>query len=132
MATAAKKTRTFARVTKGPGFVDVRLSLLVALYRDGGQWVAHALELDLVTFAPTVEAAKERLLKSIEFWVDDAVKHDTFDQMMRPAPPEIWQRCMSALAHGAHTETRPYRELNPESKYPGAIDALRFVPLEAR
>jgi hypothetical protein len=81
------------------------MDLRGVLYQEGGRWLAHVLELDLVAVGDTQEGAVSRLLETLRFWSEDAVETDSVGQLMRPAPAQYWNAFLQAVQHGAHIET---------------------------
>jgi len=51
-------------------------------------WLAHCLEMDLMGFGPTVQAAVEELLGAIKTQIAHAGE---VDQVFFPAPEHVWQ-----------------------------------------
>lgn len=71
------------------------------LLKEGGEgYLAHCLELDLVTTAPTVEQVREEMVDLIACLVDCALTDNDSEYLYDPAPPEIWAeffKCREAL-----------------------------------
>ena len=58
--------------------------------REDGKWIAHCLELDIVTVAPTFEEARIDILELIEAQIRYAAENDNWDYLYRDAPKEVW------------------------------------------
>jgi hypothetical protein len=71
-------------------------------------YLAHCLELDLVTTAPTIEQAREDIADVIACQVDDAFAHDNLDYLYPPAPPTVWAEFFSC--RGQSDEIRRFIE----------------------
>ncbi|MFH1219625.1 MAG: hypothetical protein V1694_04155 [Candidatus Eisenbacteria bacterium] len=59
-------------------------------YKDGRNWVAHCLELDLVGEGPTFRKACEHLKELIEMQIGFAVYRNNAALLYHPAPPEYF------------------------------------------
>lgn len=73
------------------------------LYRDGSQWAAHCLQLDLVEVQGSAEAALADLLDVIRAHVEWAIEHDNMGYLFQPAPPEVWKMFLTARRTGTRT-----------------------------
>ena len=61
-------------------------------YREDGEWVALALEMDLRGYGPTFEAALEDLAELVEMHISFAVQKGWPDSVWKPAEPFWYQR----------------------------------------
>jgi len=60
-------------------------------------WLAHCLELDIVTTAPEFEEAKKDILSLMEAQIGYAFTHDNVDNLYHSAPRSVWKefyKCM--------------------------------------
>ena len=57
-----------------------------------GEYVAHCLQLDIVAAGQTREAAVSDVIDLIQAQIEFAVEHDNVENVLKPAPPEVWQR----------------------------------------
>ena len=93
------------------------------LKEEGGMWVGHCLELDIVATGDSMAAVKSDLGDLILAQVDYAFSYDNLDNLFRPAPPEIWKafyECKSEMDE---------RKLNLRSSFRKKTDRLKtFVP----
>ena len=64
---------------------NLRIPLRVVFYREGGQWVAHCLEFDLMGDGQTKEIAVERLSNAICLQVRESVESNNPDNLFSPA-----------------------------------------------
>jgi hypothetical protein len=80
---AKKKTPMAAR---GPS-----IPLSAVVYCEGGVWLAHCLELDIVADADSPTKAMEDVMELSMLQVTVAAKEGELDSVFRPAPPEIWK-----------------------------------------
>lgn len=69
------------------------LQIRVLIYREDGEWVARALEMDLLGFGKTEREAVAELQRAIEAQISFA--HQTSDASLInfPAEPEFFKRC---------------------------------------
>ena len=66
------------------------------IYGEAGEFVAHALQLDLVVTAPTEEQAVDDLLDVCVAQIKYAFENDNFEYLFRPAPAKIWRKWQEA------------------------------------
>ena len=64
----------------------------VLVKKEGDMWVAHCLELDIVTTARSLDAVKADMNDLIAAQVDYAFCNDNLENLYRPAPPEVWKK----------------------------------------
>ena len=83
-----------------------RLSFRATVAREGGDWVAHCLDLDLVATGPTAEVAMDELAGAVEVQLWYARAQDNFEYLFRPAPAEAWERFGEILKVPHHTILR--------------------------
>ena len=55
------------------------------------QYLAHCLELDIVTVSKTESRVKRDIIDLIKTQVEYAFSNDNLDYLYHPAPPELWQ-----------------------------------------
>ena len=67
----------------------------VLIKKEGGLFLAHCLELDLVATAKTFSQVKKEMKDIIETQVDYAFSNDNLDHLYRPAPAEVWREFYS-------------------------------------
>lgn len=58
------------------------LDLTIHIWREGSQYVAHALPLDVVSSGPTPEAAREAVDEAVRCFVKTAVDAGTLEQVL--------------------------------------------------
>lgn len=78
--------------TKSPsasGAPSIPLSAVV--YCEGGVWLAHCLELDIVADADNPAQAIEDMMDLATLQVTVAAKEGELESVFRPAPPEFWK-----------------------------------------
>jgi hypothetical protein len=97
-----------------------RLSFRATVSREGDEWVAHCLDLDIVTVATTPDQAMDRLADAVGAQLWYAKMHDNFAYLFKPAPLAAWER-LGEILRG------PYRTIVKE-----VDDSDRGVKLEAQ
>jgi predicted RNase H-like HicB family nuclease len=66
-------------------------SFRVVIRQEPDGWVAHCLELNLVTVAETVNEAESDIIDVIESHVRYALENDNLEYMYHPAPLSVWK-----------------------------------------
>ena len=76
----------------------------ILMEKDGREYVAHALEFDLVATGDTPEEAKKNLADCIFTQISFCVENNMLDSICRPAPKEFfdkWEKAhMDAFRNG--------------------------------
>ncbi|MGH7800127.1 MAG: hypothetical protein ACREOW_05785 [Thermodesulfobacteriota bacterium] len=67
------------------------LHLDVVCYKEGNLFIAHCLQLDLVTAAKTTEQAFYDMENIIKTHIAYAIENDNLENLFKPAPLEIWR-----------------------------------------
>jgi predicted RNase H-like HicB family nuclease len=126
------RTLHYVRKTLSP---SLRIPLRVVFYKEGGDWVAHCLEFDVIGDGPTKSKALNALTKAIRIQVAYSFEHQNIDNLFSPAEGKYFRMFAAGkkvpsknIAIGAlkiplvvdRTEAREYVE--EESK--DAADAL--------
>jgi len=62
----------------------------VLITKEDDKYVAHCLELDIVTTAPTFSEARDDIGDLILAQVKFAYENDNLEHLYKPAPKEIW------------------------------------------
>ncbi|MDY7037350.1 MAG: hypothetical protein SV375_14440 [Thermodesulfobacteriota bacterium] len=55
-------------------------------------WIAHCLELDIVSTAKTLNILKKEIVDLIIAQIDYAFSKDNLDNLYHPAPTEVWRK----------------------------------------
>jgi len=76
----------------------------VLIKKEEDCYLAHCLELDLVTTAPTIEQVREDIADVIACQVDYAFAHDNLDYLYHPAPPAVWAEFFSCRGQSEEIE----------------------------
>jgi predicted RNase H-like HicB family nuclease len=63
----------------------LRIPLRVVFYREGGEWVAHCLEFDLLGAGSTKESAIEQLGEAVSLQIAASVEHNNPANLFSPA-----------------------------------------------
>jgi hypothetical protein len=86
-------------------------SIRVLFYKEEDSWVAHALEMDLLGYGDTTQAAMKELEKSMKSQISFAAFRDHPESIFFPAPKRLvtrWekaQRCSLMQAVSGNKET---------------------------
>jgi len=83
------------------------------------QYVAHCLELDIVTVSKNTTQAKKDIIDLIKAQVDYAFSNDNLEFLYHPAPPGVWQEFYAC-------KEQIEKKIKIESVFPKS--AHRFVP----
>jgi hypothetical protein len=76
----------------GSHFVAIN-ALKVLLFRDGDHWIAQSLELDYAAAGESIADVKHRFTEGLCLTIGEHIKkYESIEHLVRPAPPEIWQR----------------------------------------
>lgn len=59
--------------------------------KEGDLWIAHCLELDLVTESPSLEEVQQDIVSIIKRQVSYCIKNDNMENLFRNAPKEVWE-----------------------------------------
>ncbi len=70
---------------------NMSINLSAILYREGGVWLAHCLELDIVAEGSDASDAFDSLKSLRDLQITVALKEGDIESVFRPAPPEIWK-----------------------------------------
>ena len=87
--------------------------------KHSGGWLAHCLQLDLVEWGETLDAAQAGLLHVVRAHVEFAVENENLEHLFRPAPPEVWREFFRA-------------ELVAEKRIPLNVPPEVFPPIRVR
>jgi hypothetical protein len=63
----------------------------VLIKKEDDLFIAHCLELDIVTTANAIDQVKRDIVDLIVAQVDYAFSNDNLDNLYHPAPPEVWE-----------------------------------------
>lgn len=68
------------------------LCFRVLVYKEGGDFVAHALEADLMGYGSTVEAAMRELVEALEAQITFAIQMNDLSLIQKSAPQECFDQ----------------------------------------
>lgn len=74
---------------------DLAMTVNVLLKEEEGLYVAHCLELDLVTTGSSYADAQKDMVDCIIAQVHYAFENDNLDYLFHSAPPEVWAEFFS-------------------------------------
>ncbi|MCJ7564591.1 MAG: hypothetical protein MUP52_08390 [Candidatus Aminicenantes bacterium] len=61
------------------------------LKKDGDVFIAHCLELDIVSAATNRETVKKEIIELVAAQIDYAFSNNNLDYLYHPAPPSVWE-----------------------------------------
>jgi hypothetical protein len=73
-----------------------QFELRIVAYREEGVWLAHCLELDIVTEGKSSKKAVRDLINLCVLQIKVAIEENDLPAIIRPAPSEIWTMFFSA------------------------------------
>ena len=80
---------------------QTRLTFRATVLKEAGEWVAHCLDLDVVSTGVTAEAAMDALAEALGLQLAYARENDNYEYLVRPAPVEAWQK-LAEIIKGPH------------------------------
>jgi predicted RNase H-like HicB family nuclease len=78
----------------------IKFDFRAIVYREDSWWIAHCLELDIVSEGQTPDEAVRDLFKLCNMQIDAAMKAGDLDSIYRPAPPSVWSMYARAGTRG--------------------------------
>jgi hypothetical protein len=76
---------------------DRQQTLRAVLHREGDEWIAHCLDLDIVAAGATTLEAARHLAEAVTAQLAYARDEDNYAYLFRPAPPDAWRRLAAAM-----------------------------------
>lgn len=104
---------------------EASMTFNVFVKKEGGMFIAHCLELDIVATGNNPEQVKKDLIDLVHAQVDYAFTHDNLDYLYHPAPKEIWEefyQCKAYIEKRSKIESHPQKGM-PETFVPPWIIA---------
>lgn len=109
---------------------EIALHLDVLVYKED-IWIAHCLQLDLVTTADSDDKAIADMRDVIKAHIEFAAQNDNWEHLFKPAPPEVWAQIFELQRKGARPKVEITEIQLPAYKYlPGrnvAIQSLSYA-----
>ena len=97
----------------------IAMTFNILIKKTDEEYVAHCLELDIVTTSKDFNQARQDIFDLIQAQVDYAFSNDNLNYLFRPAPAEVWQEFYSCKAIEE-------RKIKLKSTFRGS--PMRFVP----
>ena len=69
-----------------------RQTFRATVLNEGGEWIAHCLDLDIVSTGATAAAAIDALVEALGLQLAYAQETANYNHLVRPAPLEAWQK----------------------------------------
>jgi len=95
---------------------EEKFSFKVLIKREPDAWVAHCLELNLVTVGETLEQVESDMIDVIAAHVRYALENDNLSHMYHPAPQAVWReffRCSDREETSYRRDETIFDELIP-------------------
>jgi hypothetical protein len=67
-------------------------NLRVLIYQEEDIWIAHCLELDIMTANPKQSIVEKDIFDLIIAQIESAFEHGNLKNIFKPAPPEDWEK----------------------------------------
>lgn len=71
---------------------NLRISLRLLVYQEGGHWFGHCLEFDIVEAGATPEEAIANVVQLCQSQIERAYEDGDLQSVFRPAPAEYWRQ----------------------------------------
>lgn len=88
------------------------IKLNIVVYKEGEEWIAHCLQMDIVTSGKSAKAVERDIIDLIKAQVRFASDNGNMENVFKPAPSEIW----SMIGHAKRCDSRNIRLLIPHKK----------------
>ena len=75
---------------------ELSINLSAVIYQENGVWIAHCLELDIVSEGKDADDAIEGLISLCDLQIKTALAEGDLQAIFRPAPPEVWRMFAAA------------------------------------
>ena len=72
------------------------IKLNILIYEEDGEWVAHCLQMDIVTTNDSEDSVKEDIIDLIKFHIICAIENDNVGYIFKMAPPEEWEKYLQS------------------------------------
>jgi predicted RNase H-like HicB family nuclease len=79
-----------------------QMSFRATVLEEDGEWIAHCLDLDIVSTGASADAAMDQLAEAIGTQLWYARENDNYEHLFRPAPDEAWKK-LGQILKGPHT-----------------------------
>jgi hypothetical protein len=91
---------------------EEKFSFRVLIKKEPDAWVAHCLELNLVTVAETAKQVEADMIDVIIAHVKYALENDNLAYMSHPAPSEVWKHFFKCSDREASSYPMPETALD--------------------
>ncbi len=88
------------------------IKLDVVFYREDNQFVAHCLQLDIVTSANTMEQARCDIEDLIKAHVEYTIENDNWDYFYHRAPDKYWALKDNATPYDDETTQNEFHDID--------------------
>ena len=106
----------------GTPMKDLRIPLRIVLYEEGGRWIAHCLEFDLLGDGVTRRESFQSLEEAIHLQIEETLQHNNFANLFSPADGEVFE-LFAAGTDCSEPECR--LDLQSLSQFPVVIESIQ-------
>ena len=75
---------------------SIKLNVLV--YEEDNEWIAHCLQMDIVTTNTTKESVQDDIVDLIRAHLVFAIENNNIGNIFKSAPPEDWEKYFNSRA----------------------------------
>jgi hypothetical protein len=92
----------------------------ILIKKEDDLWVAHCLELDLVSASPSKEEVEKDIISIINEQVRYCITNDNMENLFRDAPQEVWDEF-----NACKQETKPrQKQYTPHKRHTPSISFI--------
>ncbi len=88
------------------------IKLNIVVYKEGEEWVAHCLQMDIVASGRSAKAVEADIIGLIKTQMRFAIDNGNVENLFKPAPSEIWKM----IGQARRCDLRSIRLLIPHKK----------------
>jgi hypothetical protein len=88
------------------------IKLNVLIYKEGNEWIAHCLQMDIVAAGLSKKAVEDDIIDLIKAQVLYAIEHSNMESIFKPAPSFVWDK----IGLAKKSDLKKIRLLIPEMK----------------
>jgi hypothetical protein len=72
--------------------IQLPMMMFATICKEDNDYVAHALNFDIVSVGPTEEEAVHKMRLAVKTYIEFGLQHNLDDDILYPAPKEFWDR----------------------------------------
>jgi hypothetical protein len=89
-----KVKRAMKKITPIYPIHNAEINVLIC--KEENEYIAHAIEFDIVAYGDTPEKAERELFDLVRMQITFAIQKNSIDNLFKPAPPEVLQKYIKA------------------------------------